>query len=55
MDAEEQLPGDLGLVLVDRGYAQHLGFARRQAKASESIRAEARDLLVEQQCMRIAR
>ena len=49
VQAEEQLPGDLGLVLDHGGRAQHLGLAGGQAKAVERIGAEGGDLLLEQQ------
>jgi hypothetical protein len=54
MKAQEQLPGDLVLVLHDGGRAQDLDFVRRQAKPIERGRPEARDLLLEQQRVRIA-
>src|SRR5438034_2772823 len=52
--AEEQLPGDVRLVLDRGGCAQHLGLARGQAEAVERVGAEARDLLLEQEGVRIA-
>jgi hypothetical protein len=52
--AEEQLPRDVRLVLHRGRHAQHLGLARGQAEAVKRVRAERRDVLLEQQRVRIA-
>ena len=54
VQAQEQLPRELGLVVDDGGRAQHLDLARGQAEAVEGVGAEARHGLLEQQCVRIA-
>jgi hypothetical protein len=54
VQAEKQLPGDLGLVLDRGGRAQHLGLAPRQSEAVKRVGAQARDLLLEQQRVRVA-
>jgi methyl coenzyme M reductase subunit C-like uncharacterized protein (methanogenesis marker protein 7) len=51
--AEEQLPCDVRLVLHHGRRAQHLGLARGHAEAVKRVRAERRDLLREQQRVRI--
>src|SRR5688500_3705914 len=54
MKAQKQLPSDIGLVRDDGSRAQDRGLARGEAEAVECGRAEARDLLLEQQRVRIA-
>ena len=52
--AEGQLRSDVRLVLHRCGRLQHLGLAWGQPEAVERVRAEAGDLLLEQQRVRIA-
>ena len=54
MQAEAQLPRDVLLFLDRGGSTEHLRLARGQAEAIECVGAEARDLLLEQQRVRIA-
>src|SRR5437764_10653995 len=54
MQAQAKLPRDVRLFLDRSGGTEHLRLARGQAEAIERVRAEACDLLLEQQRVRIA-
>ena len=54
VQAEGQLARDVGFVLNVGDGTQHLGLARGQAEAVERGGAEAPDLLLEQQRVRVA-
>src|SRR5204863_9376411 len=54
VQAEAQLPRDVRFFLYRGGGPEHLRLARGQAEAIERVRAEACDLLLEHQRVRIA-
>src|SRR5205823_10037510 len=53
VQAEAQLPRDVRLLFDRGGGTEHLRLARGQAQAIERVRAEACDLFLEEQRMRI--
>ena len=54
VQAEEQLPNDVSLLLDAGGRTKHPGLPQGQTETIKCVAAEARDLLLEQQAVRIA-